>query len=53
MPDIQEAKCYEFTNLAPPLDLFLYTPLQIRDRKNKLLDLQFLFDYSEIKQQYT
>jgi len=29
MPDIQEAKCFEFTVqiLPPPLELFLYTPL--------------------------
>ena len=31
MPDIQEAKCFEFTVqiLPPPLDLFLYTPLSL------------------------
>ena len=30
MPAIKEAKCFEFTDLQiipPPLDLFLYTPL--------------------------
>ena len=47
MPDIQEAKCYEFTvrifpplgaprggakKILPPLHLFLYTPLQSINR---------------------